>query len=158
VLVGLTRPDQGLISRRDTASGTVYIGHSTALKEDLSAREALHFLARLHGRNCPAGTLDQALQRLGVQHRSQRSVRTLSQGQRRRVALSRLALEQAPALWVLDEPFDALDAEGITAVLQLVREHLQRQGAVILTSHLAVELPGVSLQTLDLGTGESGHA
>jgi len=85
-----------------------------------------------------------------VQHRGQRSVRTLSQGQRRRVALARLALEDSPGLWVLDEPFDALDSAGIAVVLQLIREHLQRQGAVVLTSHLPFELPGLPVRTLDL--------
>jgi heme exporter protein A len=77
-------------------------------------------------------------------------VRTFSQGQRRRVALARLALETQPTLWVLDEPFDALDAAGTGIVLQLIREQLQRRGAVVLTSHLPFELPGVALQTLDL--------
>lgn len=128
----------------------VYIGHSPALKDDLRAVEALQFLACLHGRDSRAASITAALQRLQVQHRGQRSVRTLSQGQRRRVALARLALEDTPALWVLDEPFDALDHAGITVVLQLIREQLQRQGAVVLTSHLPFELPGVAVQTLDL--------
>ena len=158
VLVGLTRPDLGQLNWRNVMPDIVYLGHSSALKEDLCAREALDFLARLHGRRDRAGALDAALKRLGVEHRSQRSVRTLSQGQRRRVALARLALEQTPALWVLDEPFDALDAEGIAVVLQLMSEHLQRQGAVVLTSHLAFELPGVALQILDLETGGTCHA
>lgn len=148
----------GVLSRHAPRSGIVYIGHSTALKEDLHAREALGFLARLHGREEAAGALEAALQRLGVQHRSQRAVRTLSQGQRRRVALARLALERSPALWVLDEPFDALDTEGMAVVLQLMREHLQRQGAIMLTSHLAFELPGVAWQTLELDAGSPRHA
>ncbi len=154
-LVGLSAPQAGEIRR--AAAAPVYIGHSTALKDDLSAHEALQFLACLHGRPSTAAHIDAALQRLQVQHRGRRSVRTLSQGQRRRVALARLALEDQPALWVLDEPFDALDSEGIGIVLQLIRAHLQRQGAVILTSHLPFELPGVALHTLDL-QARTGHA
>ncbi len=154
-LVGLSAPQAGEIRR--AAAAPVYIGHSTALKDDLSAHEALQFLACLHGRPSTAAHIDAALQRLQVQHRGRRSVRTLSQGQRRRVALARLALEDQPALWVLDEPFDALDSEGIGIVLQLIRAHLQRQGAVILTSHLPFELPGVALRTLDLAA-RTGHA
>lgn len=84
-------------------------------------------------------------------------MRTLSQGQRRRVALARLALEEQAGLWVLDEPFDALDTAGVATVLQLLREHLQRGGAAILTSHLPFELPGIPVQTLDLDT-VSAHA
>ena len=139
------------------ASAPVYIGHSTALKDDLSAREALQFLAGLHGRAADGARIDAALQRLQVQQHSRRSVRTLSQGQRRRVALARLALEEQPALWVLDEPFDALDTAGVATVLQLLREHLQRGGAAILTSHLPFDLPGLPLQTLDLDA-RSTHA
>lgn len=157
VLVGLSQPEQGKVVHAATAAGPVYIGHTTALKDDLSAHEALQFLACLHGCASRASHIDAALRRLNVQHRSQRSVRTLSQGQRRRVALARLALEQAPTLWVLDEPFDALDSEGATIVLHLLREHLQRQGAVILTSHLPFDLTGVPVQTLDLDT-KAGHA
>ena len=135
----------------------VYIGHSTALKDDLSAHEALQFLACLHGRDSRAERIAAALQRLQVQQRGQRSVRTLSQGQRRRVVLARLALEDSPGLWVLDGPFDALDSAGIAVVLQLIREHLQRQGAVVLTSHLPFELPGLPVRTLDLDA-RSAHA
>lgn len=128
----------------------VYIGHSTALKDDLSAHEALQFLACLHGRDSRPERIAAALQRLQLPRGGQRSVRTLSQGQRRRVALARLALEDSPALWVLDEPFDALDSAGTAVVLQLIGEQLQRQGAVVLTSHLPFELPGVAVRTLDL--------
>lgn len=147
-LVGLTRPDEGQVQA--PVGAPVYIGHSPALKDDLSAHEALQFLACLHGRDSRGERIAAALQRLQVQHRGQRSVRTLSQGQRRRVALARLALEDGPGLWVLDEPFDALDSAGMAIVLQLIREQLQRQGAVMLTSHLPFELPGVTPQTLDL--------
>jgi len=147
-LVGLTRPDEGTL--QPPAQAPVYIGHQTALKDELSAHEALQFLARLHGREHRAPAIEAALQRLQVARLGGRSVRTFSQGQRRRVALARLALETQPALWVLDEPFDALDAAGTGIVLQLIREQLQRQGAVVLTSHLPFELPGLPMQTLDL--------
>lgn len=109
-------------------------------------------MACLHGRAHDAPAIDAALRRLQVTAPARRSVRTLSQGQRRRVALARLALERQATLWVLDEPFDALDAAGMAIVLELLREHLQRGGAVVLTSHLPFELPGLPVQTLDLDT------
>jgi heme exporter protein A len=67
-------------------------------------------------------------------------VRTLSQGQRRRVALSRLALDTQPTLWILDEPFDALDTDGIATLNALLTQHAQRGGSVVLTSHQALTL------------------
>jgi heme exporter protein A len=78
-------------------------------------------------------------------------VRTLSQGQRRRVALARLALERAAALWVLDEPYDALDVDGLQVVNELLRAHLARGGSVLLTSHQhpGADAPGVAEFDLD---------
>jgi heme exporter protein A len=113
----------------------VYIGHTNALKDDLTALEALQFLARLHGRTHDTASLLAALERLGMASRRDAPVRTLSQGQRRRVALARLALEQQAALWLLDEPYDALDVDGVQAVNALLRAHLSRGGSVLLTSH-----------------------
>jgi len=115
----------------------VFIGHTNALKDDLTVTEALQFLARLHGRADDSVTLGDALQRLGMATRSDAFVRTLSQGQRRRAALARLALERDPSLWILDEPYDALDVDGVQAVNELLHAHLARGGAVLLTSHQA---------------------
>jgi heme exporter protein A len=106
------------------------------LKEDLTVTESLRFLAHLHGRAHDAPSLDAALARVGMASRRDAPVRTLSQGQRRRAALARLALERTAGLWILDEPYDALDADGIACVNGLLHEHLGRRGSVLLTSHL----------------------
>jgi heme exporter protein A len=129
----------------------LYIGHSNALKDDLTALEALQFLARLHGRADDDASLHAALDRLGMASRRDAPVRTLSQGQRRRVALARLALERAAALWVLDEPYDALDADGLRVVNELLRAHLARGGSMLLTSHLhpGAEAPAMAEFDLD---------
>jgi heme exporter protein A len=140
---GLAVPESGRVLWGDTplrqASGftrtLVFIGHANALKDDLTVLEALQFLARLHGRASDANTLNDALQRLGMATRRDAFVRTLSQGQRRRAALARLALESDASLWILDEPYDALDADGVHAVNELLHAHLARGGAVLLTSH-----------------------
>jgi heme exporter protein A len=128
----------------------VYLGHSNGLKDDLTAIESLQFLARLHGRESSVQAIEAALRCMGIFHRRHLPVRTLSQGQRKRVALARLALETHPTLWVLDEPFDALDDVGIAAVQSLIKEHLQRNGAVLLTSHIPVVLDGVNTEVLML--------
>lgn len=135
---GLARPDEGELVWPGDA-GRVYVGHLNAMKDDLSASEALQFISRLHGGDAGMDRIGQALRELGVHHRRHALVRTLSQGQRRRVALARLALETRPALWILDEPFEALDADGIAAVQALIRAHLARRGGVLLTSHLALD-------------------
>lgn len=128
----------------------VYLGHANGLKDDLTAAESLQFLARLHRRDAHQAAIDAALKRLCIEHRRNRPIRTLSQGQRKRVALARLALEKTAGLWVLDEPFDALDADGIEIVYGLLHEHLARQGSVLLTSHLPIQARGVHLGEIDL--------
>jgi heme exporter protein A len=141
---GLAAPESGRVSwggvdvRRASvyAAVRVYIGHANALKEDLTVLESLQFLARLHGRAHDRASLTAALERVGMGSRRDALVRTLSQGQRRRAALARLALERQPALWILDEPYDALDVDGIDVVNRLLHEHLARGGSVLLTSHL----------------------
>jgi heme exporter protein A len=115
----------------------VYLGHANALKDDLSASEALDFLLRMQGRRSTHAALHAALERLGLPGRHAAPVRTLSQGQRRRVALARLALDERPALWLLDEPFDALDADGSELLDALLQAHVRRGGSVLLCSHQA---------------------
>jgi heme exporter protein A len=142
---GLAVPESGRVLwggvavRRagDYAQRRLYIGHANALKEDLTVRESLQFLAHLHGRAHDAPSIDAALARVGMASRRDAPVRTLSQGQRRRAALARLALERRAALWILDEPYDALDVDGIACVNGLLHEHLARGGSVLLTSHLS---------------------
>ncbi len=128
----------------------VYIGHANALKEDLTVTESLQFLARLHGRAHDAAALHAALERVGMASRRDAPVRTLSQGQRRRAALARLALERTAALWLLDEPYDALDVDGIDDVNRLLHEHLARGGSVLLTSHLSPGAGAPDLAEFDL--------
>lgn len=156
MVAGLSHADEGRFSSgSDDISAfrqrLVYIGHTNGLKDDLTAMESLHFLARLHGRDHDLQSLNTALRRLAIHHRRHAAVRTLSQGQRRRVALSRLALERDAGLWVLDEPFDALDTEGINAINSLLREHVARGGSVMMTSHVPLSLAGLNVQQLELG-------
>ena len=158
VLAGLSKPDGGQLSWGDQPlaqspqyrASLVYMGHANALKDDLTALEALRFMATVHDRPCQADRLEAALRRMGVFHRRKLPVRMLSQGQRRRVALARLALEERPGFWVLDEPFDALDDAGLTLVQELFRDNVQRGGTVLFTSHIPVRPEGLSLTELTL--------
>ena len=137
LLAGLSSPAHGHIER---SCGLLYLAHHNALKDDLSVIESLRFLASLHGQACTEEHLQHALARLGMASRAHSLVRTLSQGQRRRAALARLALPDTPALWLLDEPIDALDDAGVVVLLELISQHAQGGGAVVLTSHQALAL------------------
>jgi heme exporter protein A len=141
---GLASPESGELRWNGRPLGPqcqpLYLGHANALKDDLSVGEALRFLLRLHGRVADDDHLRAALLRMGLHGWHDAPMRSLSQGQRRRVALARLAAEQEPALWLLDEPFDALDADGVQRVSGLLAAHLQRGGGVLLTSHVPVDI------------------
>lgn len=149
LLAGLATPMEGelrvggqLLRRAPAAwrRALLYIGHQNALKDDLTASEALAFLLRLGGTRSTPAQIDAALHRLGVHQCRHALVRTLSQGQRRRVSLARLALSLGQPLWLLDEPFDALDADGVAALNALLAEHAERGGGTLLTSHQALSL------------------
>jgi len=149
LLAGLAPPATGHIAR-DPQRERVYVGHANALKDDLTVTESLRFLSRLHGFDSVPAALAMALQRFGLASRRDAPVRTLSQGQRRRVALARLCLAPPHALWLLDEPFDALDAEGVSALNALLAEHAMRGGSVLLTSHVPLTLNSPTPITLQL--------
>jgi heme exporter protein A len=128
----------------------LFIAHANALKEDLTVGESLRFLCQIQGRDCSAAERAQALARLGVGALEARPVRTLSQGQRRRVALSRLALSQPPSVWLLDEPFDSLDDDGVQRLNGLLSAHAAAGGSTLLTSHQSVRLADPVPTELDL--------
>ena len=119
----------------------LYLGHALALKDELSALENLEADAAIAGRSFVQADALAALQRLGLRGRTRLPVRVLSQGQKRRVALARLMLQAAP-LWVLDEPFVALDAQAQTLVADAISGHVQRGGMALFTSHQPMELQG----------------
>lgn len=119
-----------------------YVGHAGGVKSDLTPRENLDVAIALGAR--PTGTtVDAALTRLEIGEFGRIPVRALSAGQRQRVALARL-LTCASLLWVLDEPFTALDASGVATIDAMLREHVDAGGAAIITSHHPVALGRVS--------------
>lgn len=151
LLAGLSQAVEGQIDR---SVPLAYIGHQHGLKDDLNAMEALSFLLRLHDLRFDEQACTDALTHMGVNKHKLSAVRTLSQGQKRRVALARLCLSASRKLWILDEPFDALDDQGITTLNKLIQQHCQTGGAVILTSHQALSLPGAI--ELDLSLAGKG--
>ena len=126
-----------------------YLGHLNALQESMSVQENLMFTSALGGVALDAVKARAVLERFGLRGRSQQLVRHLSQGQKRRVALSRLALSSA-RLWVLDEPYVAMDEAGIQMLSNLIAAHLDKGGLAVLTSHQRVPVGSHPAQLLEL--------
>lgn len=129
----------------------VYLGHTPALKADLTALENLRAATLFGGGAADAGAAQAALESAGLRGRVHAPARTLSQGQRQRVALSRLMLSPHARLWLLDEPYNALDAAASAWLSGLVDKHLAGGGIVVMTSHQSLPLAGGTIpQTLAL--------
>jgi heme exporter protein A len=128
----------------------VYIGHANAVKDDLTAAENLYVACTLAGIRVQPRRIGEALHRLGLAGCENLPARVLSQGQRRRVALARLALSEGMPLWILDEPFAALDTAAVEHVENLIAEHLSRGAAVILTTHLEAKITAAAALRVDL--------
>ena len=158
IVAGLAPSSAGALTWRGTAvtpfatdarSATLYIGHATALKDELTAEENLVSLARLHGAAADAATVGGALRVWALEPQRALPARVLSQGQRRRVGLARLRLVQR-VLWVLDEPTTALDAAGVATLQDLVAAHLASGGIAVIATHQDLTLPRGSRRELQL--------
>jgi heme exporter protein A len=110
--------------------------------------ENLAFAARLSG--LANANFESALEQLGIARLADLPARFLSQGQRKRAALARLALPAGVPLWLLDEPFAALDEEAIARVRALCEKHLAAGGMVVLTSHQTVPISCAQSQDFEL--------
>lgn len=150
ILAGLSPAAEGHIEwegrpvaevRDDFHARLLYLGHAPAIKDDLSALENLQTAAAVGGRPLDEATALAALRRIGLKGREDLPSRVLSQGQKRRVALARLLCGQA-RLWILDEPFVALDVGAVDMLCGILDEHIGRGGMLIFTSHQAVQLKG----------------
>jgi heme exporter protein A len=145
-LAGLSRPASGEVRWRGVAGhedyhrDMLFLGHAPAVKDELTVLENLEFSARLCGLDASAALLRGALERLGIARLANLPARYLSQGQRKRAALARLALSAKVPLWLLDEPFAALDDEAIGRVAALCTAHLAAGGLLVLTSHQDVPI------------------
>jgi len=129
----------------------VFLGHANALKDDLSAVENLRHALALAGMRVAPAELRTALAEQGLAAVADIPVKLLSQGQKRRAALVRLDFSANRALWILDEPFSALDAASVARVEKAVVGHLQVGGMVLFTTHHEVELAGAQVQSVALG-------
>jgi heme exporter protein A len=158
-LCGLTRAMAGEVRWRGETIQTLgedyrrelsYLGHANGLKEDLSALENLRIAAQLAGQPVSREACVEALQGSGLAGREHLPVKFLSQGQRRRAALARLRLAHPRTLWLLDEPFNALDTRAVADMRHIMETHLARGGMIALTTHQDVDIQAADTQTLRL--------
>lgn len=119
--------------RTDFAAESLYLGHHAGLKAALNARENLLWWAALRGIDAKA-TADNALAQVGLAGYELSPSYQLSAGQQRRVALARLFIADVP-LWILDEPFTAIDKTGVAELESWLADHAKRGGAILLTTH-----------------------
>lgn len=125
----------------------LFAGHRDALKEDLTALENIQIFAAIDGIALSEKELLATLWRFGLQGREDLPVSCLSAGQKKRVLMARMISRQAQ-LWILDEPFNALDTHAVGELQDVIQEHLSNQGLVIMTSHQVLSMQNVKV--LDL--------
>jgi heme exporter protein A len=158
ILAGLSRPDDGEVlwqtagigeSGDEYVSKLLYLGHHPAVKDDLTVIENLLISSRIAALDPAHEEFRSALEKTGLGKHTGLPARVLSQGQRRRLALARLWLDDKP-LWILDEPFTALDVQATALLEGRLGEHLTRGGMVVLTTHQRPDIDEARLRVLRL--------
>lgn len=158
LLAGLMQPTAGQVrlngkplqeQRMELARNLVWIGHAAGIKDVLTAEENLSWLSALH-HPASRASIWQALAAVGLKGFEDVPCHTLSAGQQRRVALARLYLE-GPPLWILDEPFTALDKQGVAQLEEHLARHCEQGGMVVLTTHHTLTRMPAGYRDLDLG-------
>ena len=159
-LCGLALPEAGEIRWRgenirrlgeDYHRDMAYVGHLNGVKDELTAFENLRVMAQLAGADDCDERAMAALQRLELSACAELPGKVLSQGQKRRVALARLLLVPR-ALWIMDEPFNALDVKAVTTIQDILIKHLDNGGMAILTTHQEVEITADRARHIRLGS------
>jgi heme exporter protein A len=160
MMCGLLAPAAGTLSWKQQEIGDageeyrsqlIYLGHLNGLKDELDATENLRLSLRVAGVAVDEAQAMAALEWSGLRERRHQPCGTLSQGQRRRVALARLKLSQSRPLWILDEPFTALDVASVERTRDLIVTHLAAGGMVALTTHQDVPINAPITLPVELG-------
>ncbi|MFC6338892.1 cytochrome c biogenesis heme-transporting ATPase CcmA [Pseudomonas karstica] len=158
LLAGLMQPTAGEVrlngkplgeQRTELARNLVWIGHAAGIKDVLTPEENLSWLSALH-HPATRESIWRALAAVGLKGFEDVPCHTLSAGQQRRVALARLYLE-GPPLWILDEPFTALDKQGVAQFEEHLAAHCEQGGMVVLTTHHTLARMPAGYRDLDLG-------
>ena len=130
--------------RYEYCSNIIFIGHQIALKERLTPVENLDWLSPI---GLSQDSINRALDLVGLRDFETAPSWSLSAGQKRRVALARLIVSNAK-IWFLDEPFTAIDTQGIGLMKQLIDDHVSKGGAVVFSTHQSVDMKNVRRYSL----------
>lgn len=158
LMTGLMRPLEGDVfwrgvsihkAAQDFWHELCYIGHRNGVKDDLSVLENVLINARVAGLTITLEQAQKALAAVGLSDFFDVPAGQLSQGQRRRVALARLWVSAGVPLWVLDEPFTALDVRGVARLANLIGDHVKAGGVVMLVTHQEVPVDGAQLMVIE---------
>ncbi len=158
LMTGLMRPVEGEILWRGTPilkaaqdfwRELCYIGHRNGVKDDLSVIENVLINARVASLKATREDARRALAAVGLAEYEDVPAGQLSQGQRRRVALARLWLSESVVLWVLDEPFTALDVKAVARLSDLISKHVREGGVVMLVTHQEVPVDKSQLHIIE---------
>lgn len=159
LLCGLAEPAAGTVRwhginvrqlREDFHQDLVYCAHTDSVKDDLSAWENVVFAARLQRKRCNREQAYRALGEVGLTHAAHLPARSLSQGQRKRVNLARLVVGQPAKVYVLDEPFNALDQASVETISAALNSRLAQGAVVVYTTHQDLALQASQLHRVDL--------
>jgi len=153
IIAGLNSAESGRLSINNNKVGSYeyqsdifYLGHLPALSPELHCKENLDYLTQLNNSSSNQ-SLDEALTNIGLKNFENEYTANLSAGQKRRVVLSALFITQAK-VWLLDEPFTALDSDGINVIEAQITKHCNNNGICVLTTHQECNLPGLRILTL----------
>ena len=156
LLTGLASPESGEVlwngvpikkELSEYHSKLLFLGHRDALKEDLTALENLRMYAAIDGIDLTDVEAFSTLWRFGLKGREDLPVNCLSAGQKKRVLMARMLTRRAQ-VWILDEPFNALDTQAVRELQSLIGQHLEGNGLVVLTSHQPLAIS--NLRVFDL--------
>lgn len=146
MMAGLLKPDEGVVCwenqpidklKEEFTRHLLYLGHKPAVKSLLTPYENLKFYYQMHHKGAEGERIWQALEEVSLIGFEDIPVNQLSAGQQRRVNLARLWLSEAP-LWILDEPFTAIDVAGVERLTSRFHQHAKQGGIILFTSHQAM--------------------
>ena len=157
ILCGFNQPAEGEITWCEESIGQhenyqqqiSFIGHQSGVKLDLTVLENLLFAQRMVGTERKESEIKEIIRAVGLFKQRNVLTRKLSAGQKRRVALARLQLEDR-LIWILDEPLTALDKEFVTQFGIVLKNHLDQKGMLILSTHRELTIPSHQVKRISL--------